>query len=241
MKRCGIYGIFNTANGKVLVGSSSNIISRWSVHRAEANHGKHYNSHFQSAWDKYGEKAFEFRVIEECCESSLIPREDYWMDFHNSMNGSFGYNLQKANRTVISEETRQKLREANRGSKHWNYGKHPSKETLQRLREMNKGRKHTEEWKRQQSERMKGKRYGKGWKMPEARKEQLRIAMKGNKFRKGLSPGMAGKHHTEESIRKISASKAGKPPWNKGIPCREETKKKIAIAKTNILQLRGAA
>src|SRR3990167_7491359 len=142
------------------------------------------------------------------------------MDFHNSMNGSFGYNLQKANRTVISEETRQKLREANRGSKHWNYGKHPSKETLQRLREMNKGRKHTEEWKRQQSERMKGKRYGKGWKMPEARKEQLRIAMKGNQFRKGLSPGMAGKHHTEESIRKISASKAGKPPWNKGIPCR---------------------
>ena len=38
-----------------------------------------------------------------------------------------------------------------------------------------------------------------------------------------------GKHHTEESKLKISNSKKGSIPWNKGIPRTEEFKNKLKI------------
>jgi len=36
---------------------------------------------------------------------------------------------------------------------------------------------------------------------------------------------------TEETKRKISEAKMGKPSWNKGVSCSEETKKKISETK----------
>ena len=68
MQKCGIYGIFNTANEKVLVGSSSNIRVRWKNHKVKARRGTHENSYFQAAWNKYGESAFEFRILVELSE-----------------------------------------------------------------------------------------------------------------------------------------------------------------------------
>lgn len=42
--------------------------------------------------------------------------------------------------------------------------------------------------------------------------------------------GMYGKHHSEETRKKISESLKGNIPWNKGRPCTEEAKKKISKA-----------
>jgi uncharacterized protein with gpF-like domain len=44
---------------------------------------------------------------------------------------------------------------------------------------------------------------------------------------------MHNKPHSSEAKLKISNAKKGKPSWNKGIPCSEETKKKLSLANKN--------
>jgi group I intron endonuclease len=63
--RCGVYVIENTANGKVYIGSSSEIPARWARHRARLRDGIHENQHLQRAWVKYGADAFVFCVAHE--------------------------------------------------------------------------------------------------------------------------------------------------------------------------------
>ena len=40
-----------------------------------------------------------------------------------------------------------------------------------------------------------------------------------------------GSHYTKEQIKRISEAHIGQIPWNKGIPCYEETKRKLSISK----------
>ena len=68
MKISGIYKIINKINGKYYVGSSVNIKdypnNRWSRHIADLNANRHHNDYLQRAWNKYGQDAFEFIIIE---------------------------------------------------------------------------------------------------------------------------------------------------------------------------------
>lgn len=48
-----------------------------------------------------------------------------------------------------------------------------------------------------------------------------------------ISLTLTGKKHSKETKRKMSLSKIGYIPWNKGKHCSDETKKKISIATTN--------
>ena len=62
----GIYEILNTVNGKRYIGSAVRFNKRWNLHRAHLRSGKHHSPHLQRAWDKYGAKAFTFRVLLVC-------------------------------------------------------------------------------------------------------------------------------------------------------------------------------
>lgn len=76
----GIYKIENKINGKLYVGSTVNFTRRWWKHRALLRHGKHPNSHLQASWDKYGEDAFSFSIVEQCLNDSLLSREQFYID-----------------------------------------------------------------------------------------------------------------------------------------------------------------
>lgn len=91
----GIYAIVNTRNGMRYVGQAADIEKRWYEHRYELRKDKHRNAHLQLAWNKYGEKAFEFCVVDTDIEPTrlaLTLAEQFWMDTLGRHHGML-YNL----------------------------------------------------------------------------------------------------------------------------------------------------
>jgi len=90
---CGIYKITNLKNNKAYIGQSTDIKTRWNSHKNELRNNTHRNSHLQNAFNKYGEEAFEFRILETTYEENLDDAEEYWIDYFDSTNSGKGYNL----------------------------------------------------------------------------------------------------------------------------------------------------
>jgi group I intron endonuclease len=94
----GIYAIRNRRNGKLYVGSASNISKRWSRHRKDLREGSHRNKHLQAAFNYYGEEAFEFVALE--FTNDLTRREQYWIDITGCLTSGGGYNSAPRARTT---------------------------------------------------------------------------------------------------------------------------------------------
>lgn len=93
--KSGIYKILNKATNKIYIGSAINLKNRWVEHRKVLRGNRHINILLQNAWNKYGENAFEFIVI-ECCEPiKLIEREQFWLDQAKCFAPDDGYNICK--------------------------------------------------------------------------------------------------------------------------------------------------
>ena len=119
MIKIGIYSIYCTKNGKVYIGSSTDIFIRWNGHRCNLRLNKHGNRYLQNAWNKYEEESFVFSIVEECSKDILIEREQFYLDqifesgntfnMQKNANGCFG--------KPLSEETKKKLSNVNKGRK----------------------------------------------------------------------------------------------------------------------------
>ena len=123
-----------------------------------------------------------------------------------------GYNLDTGGSNGMpSEETRQKMSEARRGENHPMYGKQ-----------------HTEETRRKQSEAMKGEKNHQYGKTPseETRQKQSEANKGENHPMYGKPSPNRGKPRPEETCRKISEAKKGKP----GKPHSPETRCKLSEA-----------
>ena len=66
----GIYSIVNQNNGKTYIGSSKNIIRRWGIHKSALKNNRHHCIHLQRSWNKHGPDAFKFEVIVEMTNPS---------------------------------------------------------------------------------------------------------------------------------------------------------------------------
>ena len=76
----GVYQIRNLNNGKIYIGSSTNVRKRLRIHRSMLIHGHHQNAHLLNAWKKYGPDAFEFTVLLTCHPSMCTWYEQQFLD-----------------------------------------------------------------------------------------------------------------------------------------------------------------
>ena len=90
-----VYRIQNLINKKVYIGSTTVGKSRIFDQLDTLRKNKHYNEHFQSSFNKYGENNFRGIVWEECNESNYLDKEQWWMDYYQSFIPKFGYNIKK--------------------------------------------------------------------------------------------------------------------------------------------------
>ena len=136
----GIYRIENTKNGKVYIGQSVDILDRISHHKRSLRRNAHINQHLQNAWNKDGEDAFSFDILEQCEESQLTARESYYIELYGGYNSDKDYNKRDASsKGSLSEETKQKIGTANRGKTHSDEWNHKCSESHKGRSTWNKG------------------------------------------------------------------------------------------------------
>lgn len=96
-KICGVYGLFNTVNGRVYVGSSVDIETRSFWHKIALESLTLKSGDRRRAltrdWHKLGSKNFSFVLLERTAhftkrnDPRLLKREQYWIDqFENLYN-----------------------------------------------------------------------------------------------------------------------------------------------------------
>mgnify|MGYP001580488845 FL=1 len=210
-KYSGIYKIINCINGKVYIGQSIDIKTRFYHHKRNAL-VKKVNHPLYDSIRCYGIDNFEFIIIEEIEDiNKLDGREQYWLDHYKAYNRSFGYNLRteaKSNKGCKhSEEGRKRNSESHKGKK-------LSEEHKKNISLSGLGKKHSEETKAKMAKSAKGKPKS------EIAKKNMSLA------RKGIVPWNKGKKRppfTEEHKKNMSLGKQGKK-------LSEEHKRKIGLA-----------
>ena len=197
LKESGIYTIVHILSGKRYIGQAVNIYLRFNKHKTALRHNKHHSILLQRAWNKYGDEAFKFNILEiidNPTKELLEQREQYWMDFYQSYKLETGYNLHPASSSPLgykhTDETKIKMAIRSTGRKH-------SKTTLKNLSDMKKGPKNP----------MFGKKPHNFGKSPS---DESRHKM--SLSRKGKKPPP----FTEEHIKHLSESKLGKNNPNFG-------------------------
>lgn len=234
-----IYSIVNRKDGKntTYIGSTTLPIRiRFTRHIGDLRLNRHGNQHLQRAWNKYGEGAFEFSVIELAEDDQVAEREQFWMDKYRKDNIAPLYNSgldarlprlgaknspEATAKTVAankgrkhSKEARQKMSEARKGNKYHLGHKH-SRESIEKMRRAQLGKTQSPET------RMKIGNALRGRKRPPEVVEKVAAARKAVGYKS--TRGHLGHKHSEESRLKISNALIGRPMT-------EDHKKKIGDA-----------
>lgn len=118
--RSGVYSIRCVETGRVYVGSSHFIKRRLNGHRQHLRKGQHHSSPLQNAWDKYGEAAFAFEILEEVSDlEHLFAREQFWIEHLGAYVRRGGFNIYPAAGSPLgfkqTPETRARMSAAKKG------------------------------------------------------------------------------------------------------------------------------
>lgn len=127
----GIYAIRNKIDGKMYIGKSSNMEKRIKDHirllKASERNEKQTNRFLWNAVKLHGIDNFEFMFLESfevIDDGGLADCEIKWMDYYNSCNRDYGYNLRRdsSTKTEVHSDTRLLISELNKGENNPNFG-----------------------------------------------------------------------------------------------------------------------
>lgn len=144
-------------NGKVYIGISG----QTPIKRFRNGRGYHHNSHFTNAIAKYGWSNIKHEVLyDNLTKEEAEQKEVELIAYYKSNQRKLGYNLSVGGESgrlgaKHSEETKQRLRELNKGNKPF-LGKRHTEETKEKMRMAKIGEKQTEETKQKRSVSLKG-------------------------------------------------------------------------------------
>jgi group I intron endonuclease len=102
-KPAGVFMVKNTANGKVLLGSSMNLEGPLNSHKFMLKIGSHRNPALQKEWNEYGADKFVFEILEVVkfkddpdfnLSDELTLLEEIWTEKLQPF-GERGYNTEK--------------------------------------------------------------------------------------------------------------------------------------------------
>ena len=159
----GIYKITNPS-GKAYIGQSVDIMRRM----------RHYENLYCTdqpalfySLKKYGFHKHIIEIIEECEIEFLNERERYWQEFYNSVKKGLNckYTQTKDKKGYLSDETKRKIGDAQKGVLNHRYGKKGlagfkgkkhKLESKKKISDALKGRKKSEETRKKISEAKKG-------------------------------------------------------------------------------------
>lgn len=192
-----IYKISNNFDEKLYIGltTKSKAVERWYQHRFSARHlSDSDNSYLHKAMANHGVDNFIFEVIEETSNDKLPEREQYWINYYNSVAPN-GYNLTSGGEGTpgFSRPQTKEEREKKGESVKSFYQNHPEVKDAYRQRMIENNNN------------------------PEYRKKTLegykRFCEENPNYFSGENNPFYGKHHTEESLQKIhqAAAKRQKP------------------------------
>jgi len=189
--KSGIYKIKNVVNNKVYIGQAKNLNTRYREHLYYIKNNKHYNYYLQKSFEKYGKENFNYSILEEVEDDSLLNiREKYWIDYYGGINSNNTYNFKDPLLNEYNDYIRKKLSKSSSGKNNPNYGNY---------------------WTEEQKENSSKNKKGKSW-------EELYGIEKSKKMKKKLSNSHEGKivkEETKEKLRKINIG-SGNPAYGKG-------------------------
>lgn len=148
-----IYKITNINTGKVYIGQTTQPpTKRCKGHFKALRRGVHHSQYLQRSFNKHGESAFEFEVIDVVSSDKLDEYEIYYIEYYNSFKD--GYNMTMGGGghlgVEMTESTKQKLRDANLGKKQ-------SFEAIEKRRQKMIGHTTSEDTRKKLSDAHKGK------------------------------------------------------------------------------------
>ena len=195
-KVCGVYQIRNIINGKLYIGSSKNLKSRFQTHQKNLRNNYHENQHLQRAYNKYGKDNIIFEVIEICAIENQYLCEQYWID---KFFGDNCYNLNPiASRPPSPKGNVEVYKKVSHALKEW----HKDPENKKKYSETHKGHYVSEETRIKLSKANKGKKPSKqcieGYK-----KYRLENPHLSEETKRKISEAGKGRIHTEESKVKM--------------------------------------
>jgi group I intron endonuclease len=213
-----IYAIVNNITNDMYVGSAVAVNRRWSAHRNLLTKQCHYNLRLQRAYSKYGNKAFDWEIVQFVDDKTeLIAREQFWMYFfvpkYNGRpiaNSPFGTKASAETRAKMSvsakkrgftEEHKQNISKAKKGICTI------SDEQKKRLSELNTGKVFTDETRAKISASGIGNTNAKGAQFSNAERAKRSARMSGNSFAIGTQYTAEQRAVISERMKQIWANR----------------------------------
>ena len=141
-----VYEIRRINTDRRYIGSTISPVQRWQQHKSSLRKGSHHSVVLQAAWNKYGEEAFEFTIL-ECVlsEHNMLDREQVYLDSKPRYNTSFHA---KATRLGMksSPEHIARMSASLKGRKGINLGKKFNQEHRDKISKALSGKKRRSGW-----------------------------------------------------------------------------------------------